>query len=733
MSTLNKKHTTLMDVVKDTKESKVKKYLARVEDINDPKKIGRVKVRVIDVHHPSKKVLPTEDLPWSSTNLKPGSGGGKGETSNFLIDQTVWVEPLNNSMTEWRVLGNAPVKPKPTTSDKAWGDVDPEGSNKRIDNEEVFHPVCTVNIPKISNTLTGACQKACVALYTCKAGPCTSSPSLPPPSECPDDAFKCTEQDWSTLESRYINQYGGRIGNVHMGVLIDGRQARPEDVYIELVPDPVTGLIGGVNGLSLEEQGKKLYIYWDPKTYEIVFPSVLPEGKIEVIYKATLKAKPTLVCQSRVYVTVKHQTTVVTLTRPTTNSPSTTPSITTTTTTSILDTNIPELPDVFGQLVGAKDFLRSKYESLCGGINNALNDLLGTVLDPLKNIMDSGLSLISDIQDQVDSALKNIEDKIHSEIDRVMGKVIDKSLWDTIDEVNLIVNEMQKTSDQLLEIANNPMSLVNGCININTPFVPFTIVEPKPTPEKGKYPFVKVDDNGGTTIVNDATDGNIVYEITHNFKGMMDSISSILPFAGTTNPTSVTRVPLKPIYSTISSPNGLVKGQINTFLIDLFGTASKIAQRANKKVDPEGTSRLAFTNKGEAVFKSADDMYLISRKNSNEVVEGHKHSQIKGRHAIDCPIVTFSGDVRIEGNLIVLKNTSLMTGLTVVKNATVLGNFVAEKGIQTQGEIFASKSIRSANFVHGQYGIRSNVPGEVLPVYKGPKFKDGYLKTSDDS
>lgn len=41
-------------------------FIGSVENIKDPLKIGRLKVRVQGVHAPASSLLPTEDLPWAS-------------------------------------------------------------------------------------------------------------------------------------------------------------------------------------------------------------------------------------------------------------------------------------------------------------------------------------------------------------------------------------------------------------------------------------------------------------------------------------------------------------------------------------------------------------------------------------------------------------------------------------------------------------------------------------------
>ena len=49
-----------------------------VEDINDPNKSGRVRVRAIGYHNENKNELPTEDLPWASPVTPITSGSIKG-------------------------------------------------------------------------------------------------------------------------------------------------------------------------------------------------------------------------------------------------------------------------------------------------------------------------------------------------------------------------------------------------------------------------------------------------------------------------------------------------------------------------------------------------------------------------------------------------------------------------------------------------------------------------------
>lgn len=63
-----------------------------VEDINDPMKLGRVRVRCFEYHTQNKTDLPTEDLPWA-TILMPvtsSSVSGKGQSPTGLLKGS-WV------------------------------------------------------------------------------------------------------------------------------------------------------------------------------------------------------------------------------------------------------------------------------------------------------------------------------------------------------------------------------------------------------------------------------------------------------------------------------------------------------------------------------------------------------------------------------------------------------------------------------------------------------------------
>ena len=84
------------------------KYYGTIKDINDPEKLGRVKVSVYDCHDK----IETEDLPWSQV-IMPGNTpakGGIGSSVNLLVDTLVCGDFLDGSKQEFIVQGTLPTK-----------------------------------------------------------------------------------------------------------------------------------------------------------------------------------------------------------------------------------------------------------------------------------------------------------------------------------------------------------------------------------------------------------------------------------------------------------------------------------------------------------------------------------------------------------------------------------------------------------------------------------------------
>ena len=104
-----------------------------VEDNKDPKKLGRVKVRVFNVHPKDKSLVPTEDLPWSlvmSGTTTPGiSGLGH---SSFLV-QGAWVVGvfIDHGNQDFLVFGTLPTQSGSEMPVTKFGFSDPDGNYPR--------------------------------------------------------------------------------------------------------------------------------------------------------------------------------------------------------------------------------------------------------------------------------------------------------------------------------------------------------------------------------------------------------------------------------------------------------------------------------------------------------------------------------------------------------------------------------------------------------------------------
>ena len=79
-----------------------------VKSIDDPKKIGRVKVKLYDIH----RNIETKDLPWSQV-VMPGNTpaiNGTGHSVNLAVNSLVCGIFLDDTMQEFLVMGSLPTK-----------------------------------------------------------------------------------------------------------------------------------------------------------------------------------------------------------------------------------------------------------------------------------------------------------------------------------------------------------------------------------------------------------------------------------------------------------------------------------------------------------------------------------------------------------------------------------------------------------------------------------------------
>lgn len=96
-------------------------YTGIIEDINDPKMLGRARARVIGVHNPDKVELPTEYLPWAMVCQPVFSAGKDGVGLNhvgFVVGTTVLVTFKDpNTLQEPIIMGTIQGQSSETETD----------------------------------------------------------------------------------------------------------------------------------------------------------------------------------------------------------------------------------------------------------------------------------------------------------------------------------------------------------------------------------------------------------------------------------------------------------------------------------------------------------------------------------------------------------------------------------------------------------------------------------------
>ena len=91
----------------------MKTYYGVVESRDDPKQLGRLKVRIIGLHTEDKTQLPTTDLPWATVLSHDGAQSGLGHTPSFYVEGTwLLVGFFDTDRQEPYVLGGLPGIPE---------------------------------------------------------------------------------------------------------------------------------------------------------------------------------------------------------------------------------------------------------------------------------------------------------------------------------------------------------------------------------------------------------------------------------------------------------------------------------------------------------------------------------------------------------------------------------------------------------------------------------------------
>ena len=101
-----------------------------VEDRNDPKRLGRVRVRCLGFHTDDLNQLPTDDLPWAHVMhpVTDPSMHGMGNSPSFLVEGT-WVIGFFRDAEEKQqpiIMGSLPGEPA-LAADSRYGFNDPRG------------------------------------------------------------------------------------------------------------------------------------------------------------------------------------------------------------------------------------------------------------------------------------------------------------------------------------------------------------------------------------------------------------------------------------------------------------------------------------------------------------------------------------------------------------------------------------------------------------------------------
>jgi hypothetical protein len=264
----------------------VKEFVGRVEDIKDPKDLGRVKVRIMGVHPQSKKLLPTKDLIWIKMDGRIGSGQGLGQVHPVQANQMVKLKPTNPSMSTWEVVGGALAKVAdlidPITKEKL---TDHNSYNKQVKGKEDRTTSDTV-LPKVCNakecegTIIEECTNSCMSCYTGGGTPPPGN-GIPEDPCNPNPTVTAKEVDWSYDKEKVVTRFGDYLGSIDEYVFVDDRSADWDFYKIELI-DEASGFPGDMWGW--DPDGTKV-----PPTYEnhrLVIPALVdPEPESEPPYK----------------------------------------------------------------------------------------------------------------------------------------------------------------------------------------------------------------------------------------------------------------------------------------------------------------------------------------------------------------------------------------------------------------------------------------------------------------
>ena len=103
-------------------------YYGIVEDVEDPIQLGRIKVRVVNVHPEDKSLVSTEDLPWSLVMAGTTTPGISGIGHSTFMLQGAWVVCIRADLDcqDFMVIGSLPTVSGATFKEASKGFCDPK-------------------------------------------------------------------------------------------------------------------------------------------------------------------------------------------------------------------------------------------------------------------------------------------------------------------------------------------------------------------------------------------------------------------------------------------------------------------------------------------------------------------------------------------------------------------------------------------------------------------------------
>lgn len=105
-------------------------FVGVVEDVNDPLKLGRVRVRYLKIHTDNLVKLPTSMLPWSDvlSSINSASISGVGTAPVGMVQGTMVASlPLDDGYQQFLVLGTLPGN-RSVYINSSYGFNDPDGN-----------------------------------------------------------------------------------------------------------------------------------------------------------------------------------------------------------------------------------------------------------------------------------------------------------------------------------------------------------------------------------------------------------------------------------------------------------------------------------------------------------------------------------------------------------------------------------------------------------------------------